>query len=104
MNKEQRAPYLALQAVMPGLILCSFCQFARSCGSSCGEGAEIECHHPLALRWHDGFARAEESAMEMGDCWGFRSKHDFETAHGMATNWANGKNVVFYTTGVTDAT
>ena len=67
MRKTQREIYQVL-ANEVRFTLCGFCKFAYGEGS-CGDG-ENECHHLLSGK--SGFEEQVESAVELGDCWGFR--------------------------------
>lgn len=76
MNKEQRAPYLAITQLTPGRGLCCFCKHAEFSGS-CTE-VDGECHHPLtttAWRYFEPTMWEDRMSLVWGenqDCWGFQ--------------------------------
>lgn len=75
MKRVQREVY-QIVANEADFSLCSFCKFAEFSGDSCCDGGgDIECHHPLCEKSWD-FDSQVDKAMDLGDCWGFRPRHD----------------------------
>lgn len=64
MKKEKREIYLALVNAV-NYTLCTFCKYSTGGCDFC------ECAHPLSDISPD-FEIQQDSAGEMGDCWGFR--------------------------------
>lgn len=89
MNKEQRAPYLALTEVWTArgtFPMCAFCRYAGWSGR-CAD-AELDCQHPLEV-----IAERCYEVWESGDCWGFRPKVAPDVAADIVGIWLQGKAV-----------
>lgn len=71
MKKEQREIYQIL-ANEVSFDLCGFCKYAERTGSCC----ETDCAHPLVSK--GSFDSEIESAVNLGDCWGFRPDYPVE--------------------------
>ena len=70
-----RRIWAELRDEVDGYSLCSFCRLGRPEGSACGEDYYVECLHPI-----DAISeRVSEDAQFGSDCWGFRSKYDYDT-------------------------
>jgi hypothetical protein len=68
MKKAEREIYLALANEIDWGI-CGFCRYSEFSGSSCDEGAELYCKHPI-----DKIGDNCDMGCPGEDCWGFNPK------------------------------
>jgi len=74
MNKHQREIYQTLSNEIDWA-MCAFCKFSQSDGYSACDCGEPYCVHPLLDKAYE-FEKQEEQATNLGDCWGFRPRHE----------------------------